>query len=94
MRCTRYVRYTNSVSELIKIGKRGMVTLPKEIIEKSQLKEGDTLLVDTNPDGSITLRPATALSIREYAEEDLKTFAEEDELSPELAVRVKAFLKD
>ncbi len=68
--------------------------MPKEIIEKSQLKEGDTLLVDTNPDGSITLRPATALSIREYAEEDLKTFAEEDELSPELAVRVKAFLKD
>ncbi len=81
------------MSELLRVGEQGVV-VPKELTEKLQLKEGDTLLADANPDGSITLRPVTGLSIREYTEADLETFADEDRLSPEFAARTEAFLKE
>lgn len=79
------------MDSVIKIGKRGVITLPEEIWEKIRLKEGDMLLANVNPDGSITLRPA--LPAREYTEEELQTFAEEDELPPELAAGVRSFLE-
>ena len=84
--------YTESMNSMTKVGKRGVISLPEGIREESHLKEGDLVLVNTNPDGSITLRPATSLPVREYTEEDLRMFAEEDDLPPELTARVRAFL--
>lgn len=81
------------MSELLRVGEQGVV-VPKELTEKLRLKEGDTLLADANPDGSITLRPVTGSPIREYTGSDLKTFADEDRLSPGLAARTEAFLKE
>lgn len=74
-------------SVIIEVGKEGVIPLPKDLREETRLKEGDLLLISTNPDGSMTLRP-----VREYTEEDLRMFAEEDEMTPELAARVRAFL--
>lgn len=81
------------MSELLRVGEQGVI-VPKELTEKLRLEEGDALLADANPDGSITLRPITGLPVREYAEADLETFADEDELSPELTARTEAFLKE
>ncbi len=81
------------MNSVTKVGKRGVISLPEGIREESRLKEGDLLLVNTNPDGSITLRPAMSLPVREYTEEELAMFAREDELPPELAARVRAFLE-
>lgn len=78
------------MDSVTKVGKEGMVPLPKDIREETRLEEGDLLLVNTNVDGSITLRPAPP--VREYTEEDLAMFAREDEMTPELAARVRAFL--
>lgn len=77
----------NSVTE---VGKEGVIPLPKGVRDEARLKEGDLLFVETKPDGSIVLRPAPP--VREYTEEDLAMFAREDEMTPELAARVRAFL--
>jgi AbrB family looped-hinge helix DNA binding protein len=68
------------MNSVTKVGKRGEVPLPEGVREEARLKEGDLLFVETNPDGSITLRPAPP--VREYTEEDLAMFAEEDEMTP------------
>lgn len=67
----------NAVTE---VGKEGVVPLPRGVRDEARLKEGDLLSVETNPDGSITLRPVPP--VREYTEEDLAMFAREDEMSP------------
>lgn len=65
---------------MTEVGKEGVVPLPQGIRDEARLKEGDLLFVETNPDGSITLRPAPPA--REYTDEDLAMFAREDEMTP------------
>jgi AbrB family looped-hinge helix DNA binding protein len=71
-----------------KVGKEGVVPIPEGIRKEIRLKEGDLLFVNANPDGSITLHPAP----REYTEEDLRMFAEEDEMTPAERERFLAWL--
>ncbi len=75
------------MTSFTKVGKRGEIELPEDVREKARLKEGDSLSVETNPDGSITLH-----RVREYTDEDIEMFARANEVPPELAARVRAFL--
>lgn len=47
----------DSMKERIIIRKRGQITLPKSFIEKFNLQEGDTLDLEVNDDGEITVVP-------------------------------------
>ena len=76
---------------MTEVGKEGVVPLPEGIRDEARLKEGDLLFVETNPDGSITLRPAPP--VREYTEEDLAMFAREDEMTPAERERFLARLR-
>lgn len=69
------------MNSFTKVGKRGEVEIPEEVREKARLKEGDSLSIETNPDGSIILRPARP--VREYTDEDIEMFARADEMTPE-----------
>lgn len=80
------------MNSFTKVGKQGEVSLPEDVREEARLKEGDLLSIETNPDGSIVLRPAPP--VREYTDEDLAMFAREDEMTPDLAARVRAFLDE
>ncbi|MGH9577737.1 MAG: AbrB/MazE/SpoVT family DNA-binding domain-containing protein, partial [Terriglobales bacterium] len=44
--------------ELVKLGKKGQVTIPKGILKQTGIPEDSPLLVEAAPDGSIVLRPA------------------------------------
>ncbi|MGH3086907.1 MAG: AbrB/MazE/SpoVT family DNA-binding domain-containing protein [Rubrobacteraceae bacterium] len=79
----------NSFTE---VGKKGEVPLPEDVREEARIKEGDRLSVETNPDGSIVLRPAPP--VREYTDEDIEMFLREDEMTPELAEKVRTFLEE
>lgn len=76
----------------IKVGRRGVVTLPREVREKAGLKEGDTLLVRLEPDGGIHLQQAAVLRVREYGEEELAAFREEDAMPSGLRTKLDDFL--
>jgi len=75
---------------MAKVGKEGEVALPDDVRETTRLKEGDLLPVEANEDGSITLRLEP--SVRDYTEEDLRMFAEQDEMTPTERQRFLAWL--
>ncbi len=78
------------MNSFTKVGKKGEVPLPEGVREEARLKEGDLLSVEAKEDGSIVLRPAPP--VREYTDEDIEMFARANEVPPELAARVRAFL--
>jgi hypothetical protein len=43
--------------EIVRLGKRGRLSLPRAILERMRLKDQELLLVDTAPDGSVILIP-------------------------------------
>ena len=76
--------------DLVKLGKKGQLSLPKSILKKLGI-EGDTfLLVDTTPEGAISLRQAGVYPLEIYSDERLKEFAEADRMTPEEAKRLEA----
>lgn len=77
----------NSFTE---VGKRGEVSLPEGVMEEARLKEGDLLSIETNPDGSIVLRPAPP--VREYTDEDIEMFARGNEMTPAEKERFRRWL--
>ena len=68
--------------KVVKLGKKGQVSIPKAVLNEVGL-EGDTLLlVEAADDGAIVLRPAGVYPIEMYSDERVRAFLEEDELSP------------
>ncbi len=53
------------MSKIIQIKKRNTIYLPKEIVEKMNIKEGDRLVVEAGEDG-IILKPVKKLSVEGY----------------------------
>ncbi len=53
------------MSKIIQIRKRNALYLPKEIIEKMGIREGDKLMVEVS-ENSIVLRPVKQLKMEEY----------------------------
>lgn len=76
-----------------KRGEGGELTVPRELFEGETPEEGTVMEVRRNDRGDIVLRPIEAWPEREYAETDLQTFAEEDELTPELEDRLNSLLR-
>lgn len=80
--------------ELIKLGKKGQLSIPKAILKRLGL-EGDTmLLVETTADGGIILRPAGVYPIEMYTEERIDEFLSGDRLTNEEAEQLMGQLKD
>ena len=77
---------------VVKLGKRGQVSIPKAVLEQLGLKGDQMLLVETTDEGAIMLRPAGVYPIEIYSDERIQEFLAEDEMPPELAERVEARL--
>lgn len=74
--------------ELVKLGKKGQVSIPKSVLKKLGLGHAAALLVDVTVDGSIVLRPAGVYPIEIYSDKRLQEFAEADRLTPGEAARL------
>jgi len=79
--------------EMVKLGKKGQVSLPKAVLKRVGITGEVPLLVETTEDGAIVLRQAAVYPVEIYSEERIQAFLEEDRLPPELAGRVKAALR-
>ena len=55
--------------ELVKLGKRGQVSIPRGVLRRLGIVGEQTLLVDTTTDGSIILRQAGVYPLEIYGEE-------------------------
>lgn len=75
--------------EIIKLGKKGQVSLPSAILRKLGLEGAATLLIDTTDDGAVILRPAAVYPIELYSEARVAEFERENAIPGKLAVRVE-----
>jgi AbrB family looped-hinge helix DNA binding protein len=79
--------------DIVKLGKKGQVSIPKAILRELALQDESMLLVEPTPDGGILLRPAGIYPIERYSDTRLKEFSQEDVLTPDQANRAKKKLK-
>jgi len=77
---------------VVKLGKKGQVSIPKAVLDALHLEGEHWLIVDTTDDGAIVLRPAGVAPIELYDDARIAAFLEEDELTPELGAQVEAAL--
>lgn len=74
---------------VVKLGKKGQISIPKKMIDQLGIEGDSLLLVETTEDGVLILRPAGVYPIEIYSDERLKEFAAADEMSPELTERLE-----
>ncbi len=68
-------------TEVIKLGRKGQLSVPKGIMERLGLNGGEALLLDVTEDGAIVLRPAGVYPLEVYSDGRIEEFLEADELS-------------
>jgi bifunctional DNA-binding transcriptional regulator/antitoxin component of YhaV-PrlF toxin-antitoxin module len=79
--------------QLVKLGKKGQVSLPKAILQQAGISGETPLLVDITDDGAIVLRQAGVYPIEIYSDERIASFLEEDRMTPEQAALLDRTLK-
>jgi AbrB family looped-hinge helix DNA binding protein len=79
--------------ELVKLGKKGQVSIPKNVLKRLGI-EGDVFMVlETTPEGGILLRQAGVYPLEIYSEERLKEFEEADRMTREETKKLEALSK-
>lgn len=79
--------------DMVKLGKKGQVSIPKSVLKRVGISGEVPLLVETTEDGAIVLRQAAVYPIEIYSEARISEFLEEDRLTPEDSKRIKSALK-
>ena len=79
--------------QLVKLGKKGQVSLPKAILQRAGISGETSLLVDATDDGAIILRQAGVYPIEIYSDERIAFFLEEDKMKPDQAAILERALK-
>lgn len=70
--------------ELVKLGKKGQVTIPRSVLRKAGITEEGPLLVTTTDNGGILLRPAAVYPIEMYTDERIREFEEANDVPEDL----------
>jgi len=78
--------------ELVKLGKKGQVTIPRAILRSIGLTGDTPLLVETTPEGAILLKPAAVYPVEIYSEQRVAEFERENAVPDDLQARVRASL--
>lgn len=68
--------------ELVKLGKRGQVSIPRGVLRKLGIEGEQTLIVEVGPDGAIVMRQAGVYPLETYTDERLREFERADRMTP------------
>jgi bifunctional DNA-binding transcriptional regulator/antitoxin component of YhaV-PrlF toxin-antitoxin module len=79
--------------QLIKLGKKGQVSLPKALLQRAGITGETPLMVDATEDGAIILRQVGVYPIEIYSDERIASFLEEDKIMPDQASLLDRALK-
>ena len=69
--------------QLVKLGKKGQVSLPKALLQQAGIRGEVPLMVEATDDGAIILRQVGVYPIEIYSDERIASFLEEDKMTPE-----------
>ncbi len=75
--------------DMVRLGKKGQVSLPKAVLKRLGMTGEALLLVSTTPEGGILLKPAGVYPIEIYSEKRVNEFLAEDHATPDEQRRVK-----
>ncbi|MDN5874754.1 MAG: AbrB/MazE/SpoVT family DNA-binding domain-containing protein [Sinobacteraceae bacterium] len=64
--------------QLVKLGAKGQVTIPRAILRQLDMTGDTPLLAETTEDGAILLRPAAVYPIEIYSDERVAEFEREN----------------
>jgi AbrB family looped-hinge helix DNA binding protein len=78
--------------DMIKLGKRGQVSIPKSVLNRLGIEGEIPLLVDTTEDGAILLRPAGVYPIELYSDERIEESDTADRMDAATADRLSGIL--
>ncbi|MEX2499863.1 MAG: AbrB/MazE/SpoVT family DNA-binding domain-containing protein [Wenzhouxiangellaceae bacterium] len=79
--------------ETVKIGKKGQVTIPRRVLEEAGLPAESQVIVESEADGSIRLRPAAVYPIELYSDDRIAEFERENQLPDSLRERAGSVRK-
>jgi AbrB family looped-hinge helix DNA binding protein len=78
--------------ETVKIGKKGQVTIPRRVLEDAGLPAESQVIVESESDGSIRLRPAAVYPIELYSDERISELERENRLPGSVRARAEQAL--
>ncbi len=79
--------------QLVKLGPKGQVTIPKAILRKIGAERETPLLVEVTEEGGILLHPTAVYPIEIYSDERVKEFERENTAPPAVVAKVRKRLK-
>jgi AbrB family looped-hinge helix DNA binding protein len=79
--------------DIVKLGKKGQVSLPAGVLRKLGLQGSATLLVEATDDGTVVLRPAAVYPVEIYSDARVREFDEANRLTAAESARAAKVLK-
>lgn len=80
--------------ELVKLGKKGQITIPRSILKATGISDATPLLAEATDDGAIVLRQAGVYPIELYTDARIKEFEQSNTIPPALEARVAGILAE
>lgn len=74
--------------ELVKLGKKGQLTIPRAILRSVGVADESPLLVETTGDGAIVLRPVAVYPVEMYSDARIDEFERENAVPVDLLSKV------
>ena len=79
--------------ELVKLGRKGQISIPRTVLKRVGIEAETPMLIDTTADGAIILRQAAVYPIEMYSDKRVQEFVEADALPAALKRKVAKALK-
>ena len=73
--------------ETLIVSERGQITLPKGLRDRLAIKPG-TALIAEEVEGTLLLRPAAVTPVRNYTDEEIQGWLNEDRVTPARRKRI------
>jgi AbrB family looped-hinge helix DNA binding protein len=85
------------LTKVVRLRPRGQLTIPSELRRRLKI-DADSFLQLTVKEGKIEIRPLRLTAeeevpLREYSDEEIQRFLEEDRLDPETLAKVRKLLR-
>ena len=79
--------------DIVKLGKKGQLSLPAGVLRKLGLEGAATLMVEATDDGAVILRPAAVYPIELYSDARVKVFERGNQLTAAESARIAKAVK-
>jgi AbrB family looped-hinge helix DNA binding protein len=79
--------------DIVKLGKKGQLSLPAGVLRKLGLEGAATLMVEATDDGAVILRPAAVYPIELYSDARVKEFERGNQLTAAESARIAKAIK-